>query len=152
MKCACYWHALFHWGRVTHICVSTRQAIIWTNAGILLIRTLATNFSEILGKIHHFHSRKCIWKCRLRKHVVNELMLHAMCFFKILVYTAIQIARLAFCARYRGLLGKLPHCRVQFYIFHIFHRCSKLVKEKLLYMYIFFIIVDQSQTAWLWCH
>ena len=45
---------LTHWGRVTHICVSKqtiigsdnglspgrRQAIIWTNAGILLIRTL----------------------------------------------------------------------------------------------------------------
>ena len=31
-----------------------RQAIIWTNAGILLIRILGTNFSEILGKIHSF--------------------------------------------------------------------------------------------------
>ena len=29
-----------------------RQAIIWTNAGILLIRTLGTNFSETLGEIH----------------------------------------------------------------------------------------------------
>ena len=27
-----------------------RQAIIWTNAGILLIRTLGTNFSEILNR------------------------------------------------------------------------------------------------------
>ena len=52
---------LTHWGRVTHICVGKltsissdnglspgrRQAIIWTNAGILLIRPLGTNFSEI---------------------------------------------------------------------------------------------------------
>ena len=52
---------LTHWGRVTHICVSKltiiasdnglspgrRQAIIWTNAGILLIGPLGTNFSEI---------------------------------------------------------------------------------------------------------
>ena len=52
---------LNHWGRETHICVSKltiigsdnglspgrRQAIIWTNAGILLIRT----FSEILIEI-----------------------------------------------------------------------------------------------------
>ena len=59
---------LTYWGRVTHICVGNltiigsdnglspgrRQAIIWTNAGILLIRTLGTNFSEILGKIHSF--------------------------------------------------------------------------------------------------
>ena len=56
---------LTHWGRVTHICVSKltiiglddgsspvrRQAIIWTNAGILLIRTLGTNFGEILIEI-----------------------------------------------------------------------------------------------------
>ena len=53
---------LTHWGRVTHICVGKlniigsdnglspgrRQAIIWTNAGILLIRPLGTNFNEIL--------------------------------------------------------------------------------------------------------
>ena len=28
-----------------------RQAIIWTNAGLLFIRTLGTNFSEILSEI-----------------------------------------------------------------------------------------------------
>ena len=52
---------LTHWGRVTHIYVSKlaiigpdnglspgrRQAIIWTNAGMLLIRPLGTNFNEI---------------------------------------------------------------------------------------------------------
>ena len=54
--------SLTHWGRVTHICVSKltiissdnglspsrRQAIIWTNAGILSIGPLGTNFSETL--------------------------------------------------------------------------------------------------------
>ena len=59
---------LTHWGRVTHICVGNltitgsdnglspgrRQAIIWTNAGILLIGTLGTNFSEILIEILTF--------------------------------------------------------------------------------------------------
>ena len=63
---------LCHWGRVTHIYVSKltiigsdnglspcrRQAIIWTNAGILLIRTLGTNFSEILSKIPSFSFKK----------------------------------------------------------------------------------------------
>ena len=53
---------LTHWGRVTHICVNKltiigsdnglspgrRQAIIWTNAEIVLIKPLGTNFSEIL--------------------------------------------------------------------------------------------------------
>ena len=56
---------LTHWGRVTHICVSKltiigsdnglspdrRQAIIWTNAGLLLIGPSGTNFSEILIEI-----------------------------------------------------------------------------------------------------
>ena len=51
---------LTHWGRVTHMCVGKltnidsdnglsperRQAIIWTNAGILLIWPLGTKFSE----------------------------------------------------------------------------------------------------------
>ena len=59
---------LTHWGRVTHICVGKltiigsdnglsperRQAIIWTNGGILLIGPLGTNFSEMLTEIHTF--------------------------------------------------------------------------------------------------
>ena len=63
---------LTHWGRVTHICVSKitiigsdnglspdrRQAIIWTNAGILLIGPLGTNFSEILFEILTFSFKK----------------------------------------------------------------------------------------------
>ena len=35
-----------------------RHAIIWTNAGILLIRALGTNFSEILSKIHTIPFKK----------------------------------------------------------------------------------------------
>ena len=35
-----------------------RQAIIWTNAGILLIGTLGTNFSEILIEISTFLFKK----------------------------------------------------------------------------------------------
>ena len=63
---------LTHRGRVTHICVSKltiigsdnglspgrRQAIIWMNAGILLIGPLGTNFSEILTEIHTFSFKK----------------------------------------------------------------------------------------------
>ena len=63
---------LTHWGRVTHECISKltiigsdnglspgqRQAIIWTNAGILLIGPLGTNFSEILIKIYTFSFKK----------------------------------------------------------------------------------------------
>ena len=53
-------HQVTHWGRVTHTCVSKltitdsdnglspgrRQAIIWTNAEILLIGTPGTNFNR----------------------------------------------------------------------------------------------------------
>ena len=63
---------LTHWGRVTHICISKLttigsdngllpgrcQAIIWTNAGILLIRPLGTNFNEMLIEIHAFSFKK----------------------------------------------------------------------------------------------
>ena len=67
---------LTHWGRVTHICVDIeniicsdnglspcrRQAIIWTNAGILLIRSLGTNFNEISIGIHTFSFKKINFK------------------------------------------------------------------------------------------
>ena len=65
-------HVLTQWGRVTHICVGKltiigsdnglspgrRQAIIKTNAGILLIGTLGTNFMDILSEIHTFSFKK----------------------------------------------------------------------------------------------
>ena len=41
---------------------SQHQAINWTNVGVLLIRTLGTNFSEILCKIHKFSFRKINFK------------------------------------------------------------------------------------------
>ena len=63
--------SLTRWGRMTHICVSKltiidsdngwvpgrRQAIIWTNAGILLIGHLGTN-----GEIHIFSFKKMHFK------------------------------------------------------------------------------------------
>ena len=63
---------LTHWGRVTDICVieiiiigsdnglspGRRQAILWTNAGILLIGPLGTNFSETWIEVQTFSSKK----------------------------------------------------------------------------------------------
>ena len=63
---------LTHWGRMTHICVGKltiigsdnglspgrRQAIIRTNAGMLLIRPLGTNFNEMLIEILTFSFMK----------------------------------------------------------------------------------------------
>ena len=72
---------LTHWGPVTHICVvnltiigsnnglspGRRQAIIWTNAGLLLIRTLGTNFSEIFSEAHTFSFEKMNLKMSFAK-------------------------------------------------------------------------------------
>ena len=65
-------NGLTHYDRVTQICVGKltnidsdnglspgrRQAIIWTNAGILLLGPLGTNFSEFLIVIHTFSFNK----------------------------------------------------------------------------------------------
>ena len=69
---SCSLWSLTHWGWVTHICASKitiigsnnglspgrRQAIIWTNAWILLIGPLGTNFSEMLIEIQRFSFKK----------------------------------------------------------------------------------------------
>ena len=61
---------------MTHICVGyltiicsdnglspgRRQSIIWSNAGILLIRPLGTNFSEMLIEILTVSLKKMYWK------------------------------------------------------------------------------------------
>ena len=51
-------------GNLTTIGLSPgqRQAIIWTNAGVLLIGPLRTNISEILIEIHTFSYETVIWK------------------------------------------------------------------------------------------
>ena len=75
---------LTHWGRVTHnrvgkliivdsdngLSPERRQAIIWTNAEILLIGPLGTNFSEILIEILTISLKKICLKCRLRNFVL----------------------------------------------------------------------------------
>ena len=83
---------LTHWGRATHICVSKltiigsdnglspgrRQAITWTNDGILLIGPLGTNFSEILSKIHIFPFKKMHLKTSYAKWRPFCLGLHVL--------------------------------------------------------------------------
>ena len=65
-------YILTHWGRRTHICVrqltiissdngllpGRRRAIIWTRAGMLLIKHLGRNFSDILIRIELFSFKK----------------------------------------------------------------------------------------------
>ena len=76
---------------MTHICISKLtiigsdnslsprwcQAIIWTNAGVLLIRTLGTNFSEILSDLSSAERRPserdtgtmCKYRCFLSSFI-----------------------------------------------------------------------------------
>ena len=63
-----------------HICISNptnigsdnglapgrHQAIIWYNAGILLIEPLGSNFSEIVIEIQTISFNKMHWRCHLR--------------------------------------------------------------------------------------
>ena len=79
---------LTHWGQVMPICVSEltimgsdnrlssvrRQAIIWTNAAILLIRPQGTYLSEISFKIEKFSFKKMA-AVLSRAEFVNSLAL-----------------------------------------------------------------------------
>ena len=83
-------YGLTHWGRATHICVGKlttivsdnglspgrNQAIIRTNAGILLIRPLGTHFSEILNRIQTISFKKMHLKMSPAKwrHIVSASM------------------------------------------------------------------------------
>ena len=83
---------LTYWGRVTHICVGNqaiigsdnglspgrRQAIIWTNDGILLIRFLEINFGEILSEIHTFSFKKMLLKTTSAKWPPSWLGLNVL--------------------------------------------------------------------------
>ena len=72
-------HASVTWaiiGSHTGLSPNRRQAIIWNNAGLLLIRTLGTNFSETLIKIHTFSLVWIMATILSRPHCVN----HNMCF------------------------------------------------------------------------
>ena len=82
---------LTHWGWVMHICIDKltiigsenglssgqRQAIIWTNAGILLFLTLGTNVSEILSQIYIFSLK--IMHLNMSSEKWGHLVLASMC-------------------------------------------------------------------------
>ena len=81
-----------HWGRATHICVSEiiiigsdnglspgrRQAIFWTNVGILLIGPLGINFNEILIEINTFSFKKMYLKISSAKWRLFRLGLNVL--------------------------------------------------------------------------
>ena len=111
-------YPLTHCGRVTHICVGNltiigsdnglsperRRAIIWTNAGILLIGPLGTNFSEILIEIQTFSLKKMRLKMSSAK----------CCSFR-LGLNVLMIRKCAMCRDDWHLWGKCHITRQMFY-------------------------------------
>ena len=99
--------ALTHWGRVTHICVSNltiigsdnglspgrRQAIIWTNAGVLLIGPRGTNFSGILIGIQTFSFKKMHLKMSSGKRRPFCLVLNVLIIILISWFSSIKASK-----------------------------------------------------------
>ena len=112
-----YMENLTHWGWVTHLCITKltiigsdnglspgrRQAIIWTNAGILLIWPLGTNFNEILIDIYIFPFKKMHLKMSFGKTRPSCLSLnvltrkHLRIFFTVLIFSEIVPYKLYSC-------------------------------------------------------
>ena len=83
---------LTHWGRAMHICVNEiiiigsdnglspgwRQAIIWTNVGILLIGPLGINFNEIWIEINTFSFKEMHLKMSSAKWRLFRLGLNVL--------------------------------------------------------------------------
>ena len=99
---------LIHWGRVTHICVGEltiigsdnglsperRQAITWTNAGILLIGPVGTNFSEILIEIQTFSLNKIRLKMSSVKSCSFRLGINVLKLWMIWYWSPVAILQL----------------------------------------------------------
>ena len=95
---------LTHWGRVMHICVSKLtsigsdtgllpgrcQAIVWTNAGILLIEPWGSTFRGILIESETFPFKKTGWQvlsakwrpCCLSLNVLKTHSNHRFCYIR----------------------------------------------------------------------
>ena len=109
---------LTHWGRVMHICVSELtiigsdnglspgqcQAIIWNNAGLLLIELLGANFSEVVIGIQRFSFQKM--------HILSQ----PQC-VKTKLNKYIYISRLSPPPIYRSICGKFKRF---FFLMHIY--------------------------------
>ena len=121
---------------MTHICVGKltiigsdnglsperRQAIIWTNAGILLIGPLGTNFSEILIEIQTFSLKKIRLKMSSAK----------CCSFRLGLNVKHPMPRWQVWA-FGGNVGTGPHCillAIVFFLCVCVWLCSWIVYEQ----------------------
>ena len=101
---------LTHCGWVAHICVSEltiigsdngllpgrRQAIIWTNDGILIMEHLGTNFSEIFIGIHAFLFKKMHLKMSSAKWCLGLNVLMIIVWIWIMTHTSNKMIRITY--------------------------------------------------------
>ena len=116
-----------HWGRVTHIFVSNltiiasdngwspgrRQAIFWTNAGILLIGPLDTN--KILIEIHTFSFRKMPLKMssgKWRSFYLDFHVLKRIC----MLTSELPLLLCSYCHEVQIDKERLLFCRITFHV------------------------------------
>ena len=134
---------------MTHICVnkiaiidsdnglspSRRQAIIWTNVGILLIGPLGTNFSEILIEIHtssfkKSHLKMSSWKRRPFCLDLNVLTRNVTV-DKTHICTLLSVTRTFLSIKgYRVYFFQTTYWRIKQYIL-LLHRERKQIKSLL---------------------
>ena len=83
-KGSCYSDPSLMLWRMNTFCI--RQAIVWTNTGILFIGPSGTNFSEILIEIHTFKFKKILWKVASRKWrpfcLGPNVLISNLCYFR----------------------------------------------------------------------
>ena len=107
---------LTHWG--THICVGSltiigsdnglspgrHQAIIWTNAGILSIGPLGTNFGEILIEINAFSFKKMHLKnvCKMASILSRPQCIH---FAPFLMLPCVHLLSFSLSSRCSGMMS-----------------------------------------------
>ena len=117
---------LTHWDRATHICVGNltiiasdngllsgrRQAIIWTNVGILSIGPLGTNSNEISIEILSFPVKKMRLKVSSAKWRPFYLALNVLIPWWLQFVTKVLCDSIMFCNKIDGRIGKYsaaPH-------------------------------------------
>ena len=143
--------SLTHWGQLTQLCISKltnigagngllpgqHQAIIWTNARILLLRPLGTNFSEILIETYAFSFKKIHLKVSSGKWWPFCLSLNVLTCTLLLDASVWGLNRFPLCSYFACALhftGFLYH--------HCNHPCflkfnfEKLIKQSIMHWWI----------------
>ena len=123
-------------GKLTIICSDNRlapgrrQAIIWTNAGILLIRTIGTSFSEILIEIRTFSFKKI--RLRLSSGTWRSFCLGLSALTRLIPGRAGRSLNHIIYKVHRGTSLPSDHYHKSFGIKVYWPRCSFLIENRII--------------------